>query len=180
MEQWLLISQGEVIVILVFVCLSDYVGMFVYLCVHSPISQYNFVKCGTIVTKLYIETTGYAESRGKHSENILVGGGGLHWHIKKGLLITGTTRNKGGGGVKNYLVKREGLRNSCCTLLPIYLDFHWWYVIVMLVSIRWRLPSIPGIIWKQNVLLNFQCQKDTLEKEWYIQLIKSGSIWNTA
>ena len=48
--------------------------VFVYLCVRSPISQYNFVKCGTIVTKLYIEITViYAESREKHSENILVG-----------------------------------------------------------------------------------------------------------
>ena len=49
--------------------------VFVYLCVRSPISQYNLVKCGTIVTKLYIEITGYiyAESREKHSENILVG-----------------------------------------------------------------------------------------------------------
>ena len=33
--------------------------VFVYMCVSSPISQYNFVKCGTIVTKLYIEITGY-------------------------------------------------------------------------------------------------------------------------
>ena len=61
MEQWLLISQGEVIVMLVItlsvrsVCLT----VFVYLFVRSPISQYKFVKYGTIVTKLYIEITGY-------------------------------------------------------------------------------------------------------------------------
>ena len=59
MEQWLLISQGDVIVMLVFVCLFDCGYVFVYMCVRSQISQYYFVKCGTIVTKLYIEITGY-------------------------------------------------------------------------------------------------------------------------
>ena len=35
------------------VCLS--VCMCVYLCVHSRISPHNLIKCGPIVTKLYIE-----------------------------------------------------------------------------------------------------------------------------
>ena len=41
------------------VCMSVCGYVFVCLCCRSPISQYNFVKCGTIVTKLYIEITGY-------------------------------------------------------------------------------------------------------------------------
>ena len=42
-----------------YVCLTVCEYVFVYLCVRSPISQYDFVKCGIIVTKLYIEITGY-------------------------------------------------------------------------------------------------------------------------
>ena len=33
-----------------YVCLTVCGYVFVYLCVRSPISQYNFAKCGTIVT----------------------------------------------------------------------------------------------------------------------------------
>ena len=84
--------------------------VFVYLCVRSPISQYNFVKCGTIVTTLYIETTGYicwipGEAFWKYT------GGGLHWHIKKGVLITGTIRNRR-GGLRTILSQEQLLHTS--------------------------------------------------------------------
>ena len=58
------------------VCMFVCGNVFVYtcMCARSPISQYDFVKGGTIVTHFYIEITGYtvyAQSRGKHSDNNL-------------------------------------------------------------------------------------------------------------
>ena len=43
------------------ICLSVclYVCWSVYLCVRSPISHYNFVKCGPIATKRDMEVAGY-------------------------------------------------------------------------------------------------------------------------
>ena len=46
-----------VIICNVGVCLSVCVS--VYLCVRSPLSHYNFVKCGSIATKLDVEVAGY-------------------------------------------------------------------------------------------------------------------------
>ena len=148
----------------VYVCRTVCGYVFVYLCVRIPISQYNFVKCVTIFTKLYIEITGYicwipGEAFWKYT------GGGLYWHIKGGggVLTTGPTRNR---GVINWSCEKRGSQEQ---LLHTSADISrfpcWWYLIVMLVSIRWRLPSMPGIIWKQNLLLIFQYQKATLEKE---------------
>ena len=80
-----------------YACLTVCGYVFVYMCVRSQISQYKFVKCGTIVTQLYIQITSYIrwipeEAFWKYT------GGGLYWHIKKRVLITATIRNKGGGG----------------------------------------------------------------------------------
>ena len=56
----LLISQKDVIVMLVFVCLSVSLHVIMYLCVSSPISHHNFVKWDPIVTTLYMEIPGYS------------------------------------------------------------------------------------------------------------------------
>ena len=70
------------------VCMSVWLSVGMCLCICVSTAQYNFVKCGTIVT------------------NILVGA--CTGTLQKGVLITGTTRNKGGGGLTtNYLVKRS-------------------------------------------------------------------------
>ena len=55
----LLISQKDVIVMLVFVCLFVCLYVIMYLCVSSPISHHNFVKWDPIVATLYMEILGY-------------------------------------------------------------------------------------------------------------------------
>ena len=49
----LLISQKDVIVMLVFVCVSVCLYVIMYMCVSSPVSHHNFVKWDPIVTTLY-------------------------------------------------------------------------------------------------------------------------------
>ena len=121
------------------VCISVWMSVGMCLCICVSAAQYSFVKCGKIVTKLYKEITGYI---------CWIPGGsilkiywwGLHWHIKKGVLITDTTRNRG-WGLSKKRGSHEQLLHTCADISRF----------VMLVSIRWRrLPSIPGIIWKQN------------------------------
>ena len=40
---------------------------FVHMCVHSPISHYDFAKCGPIITKLHMEVAGYDTNVGQGS-----------------------------------------------------------------------------------------------------------------
>ena len=71
MEQWLFISQGEIFVMLVFVC------GYMCLCICVSAAQYHSItslNVGQLSQNFtYRKLVIYAESREKHSENILVG-----------------------------------------------------------------------------------------------------------
>ena len=83
------------------VCMSVWLSVGMCLCIRVSAAQYHSItslNVGQYITQLYIEITGYicripGEAFWKYT------GGGSHWHIKKGVLITGTLQNRGGGGI---------------------------------------------------------------------------------